>query len=146
MKNVEVYKDKFKKAGLKLTDQRLKVLQIIQERPDEHLSAEGIYNLVKKDDPGIGMATVYRTLNLLESMELVKKIHLYDDHMSYEAVESEEEHEHHHLICNSCGIIKHIHEDLLEDLEKNVEQKTGFQVHNHRVLLYGTCETCTLEK
>jgi len=146
MKNDQDYKNKLKAAGLKITDQRLKVLKIIQERPDDHLSAEDIYNLVKKDDPGIGMATVYRTLNLLESMELVKKIHLYDDHMSYEVVEPEEEHEHHHLICNACGTIRHIHEDLLEDLEINVEQKTGFQVHNHRVLLFGTCRACTLEK
>ncbi len=145
MKNIEDYKNEFKKKGLKLTGQRLKVLKVIQERPREHLSAEEIYSLVKEDDPGIGIATVYRTLSLLENMQLVKKIHLYDDYMRYEAVEPDEEHEHHHLICNYCGTIKDIHEDLLEDLEKNVEQKTGFQVHNHRVLLFGTCKSCALE-
>ncbi len=71
----------------------------------------------------MGIATVYRTLLLLEEIILIKKIQLHYDCMRYEIIESEEGHNHHLLICDTCGNITDIHEDLLDNLEKHNASK-----------------------
>ena len=135
-------KKELKDRGYKLTTQRQAVLDIIMEHQGEHLSSEEVYELVKKNNPEIGLATVYRTLLLLDNMELIYKIDLDDGCSRYEINKSEEDHRHHHLICMKCGAVEEAEEDLLDSLEEEILRKNKFLVKNHRVKFYGYCRNC----
>jgi Fe2+/Zn2+ uptake regulation proteins len=109
----------------------------------KHLSCEEIYNLVRKDYPRIGLATVYRTLPLLEKIELLNKVLLEDGFVRYELNNQQENHFHHHLICIICGAVSEVQEDMLEGLEKQIYHNNRFIVKNHSVKFYGYCEKCS---
>ena len=93
------YKKKLKEAGYKLTPQRLAILTAIEENKGKHLNTEEIYDLVKQRNPEMGLATVYRTLQLLEELEVVSSLNLEDGCIRYELYNDEGHHNHHHLIC-----------------------------------------------
>lgn len=134
-----------REKGLKVTNQRLKVLEAIGSCPEEHLSAEEIYELVKADCPEIGLATVYRTIQLLNELHLIDRINFDDGFVRYEmgsAQERGQKHRHHHLICMKCGRVISFQDDLLEELEEKIARTTGFHVVNHEVKLYGYCVEC----
>lgn len=104
----------------KLTGQRHEILMLLIEQRNCHLNAEEIYGLLKQKNSGTGLATVYRTLSILEEVKLVRKIYLNDKCVRYQYADPEEKHEHHHLICECCGAIVDMHEDLLELLEEQI--------------------------
>ena len=134
-----------REKGLKVTNQRLRVLEAIASCPEEHLTAEEIYELVKADGPEIGLATVYRTIQLLNELHLIDRINFDDGFVRYEmgsAQERERRHRHHHLICMKCGRVISFQDDLLEELEEKIARTTGFRVVNHEVKLYGYCVEC----
>lgn len=134
-----------KEKGLKVTKQRLTVLEAIAASPREHLTAEEIYELVKVDCPEIGLATVYRTIQLLNELHLIDRINFDDGFVRYEmgsAQGAEVKHRHHHLICMKCGRVISFRDDLLEGLEEKIAEDTGFYVVNHEVKLYGYCVEC----
>lgn len=131
--------------GLKVTHQRLLVLETIASRPEEHLTAEDIYELVKAVSPEIGLATVYRTKQLLNELHLIDRINFDDGFVRYEmgsAPNQKQEHRHHHLICMKCGKVISFRDDLLEELEEKITSTTGFTVVNHEVKLFGCCAAC----
>ena len=143
----EKFKEMLKEKGLKVTNQRLLVLQVLAEHGDEHMTAEDIFELVKEDYPEIGLATIYRTVQLLLDMQLVDRIMLDDGCVRYEIGDFLDEqeghrHHHHHLICTECGSVSAFRDDLLEDLEAYIEKKTGFQVTDHELKFYGVCKKC----
>ena len=141
----ESFKKKLKEKGLKVTNQRLLVLQVLAENKDRHLTAEDIYELVKEDYPEIGLATIYRTVQLLLEMQLVDRISLDDGCARYEIGEffdGEERHHHHHLICKTCGKVLPFKDDLLDELERHIEEETGFHVLDHELKFYGQCSEC----
>ena len=123
------FKDLLKEKGFKMTRQRLVVLEVLAENPEQHLTAEEIYERVKVENPDIGLATVYRTV------------------IRYEigSIEEKEHHRYHHLICMRCGKVSAFQDDMLEALESGVREALGFQVIDHEVKLYGYCKDC-LEK
>ncbi len=140
--NIPSFKEQLRERGYKMTIQRQAVLDVITQHEGKHLSSEEIYELVKKNHPEIGLATVYRTLLLLDRMELVYKLDLDDGCNRYELNKNKEEHRHHHLICTKCGAVAEVEEDLLESLEEQIENKNGFIVKDHRVKFYGWCKKC----
>lgn len=142
LKNIEDAKKLFRKQKVSFTKQRATILNILREHSTEHLTAEQVYDIVKQRDPKIGLATVYRTLSLLESMGLIRQSHLPGSSMKYETVSEDDGHEHHHLLCETCGEIQDIEDDLLEDLERLLKKKAGFSVTNHRVVFFGQCVDC----
>ena len=134
-----------KDKGLKVTRQRMAVLEAIAACPKEHLTAEEIFELVKVDCPDIGLATVYRTIQLLGSLHLIDRINFDDGFVRYEmgcALEGTGRHRHHHLICIKCGRVISFQDDLLEELEEKIAASTGFRVVDHEVKLYGYCVEC----
>ncbi len=147
---MSISKEKFKKMlkekGLKVTNQRLLVLEVLADHRDKHMTAEDIYELVKEDYPDIGLATIYRTVQLLREMQLVDRINLDDGCLRYEISDMSEgetkHHHHHHLICKTCGKVVPFEEDLLDELERLVEQETGFCVSDHELKFYGQCQEC----
>lgn len=138
----DVLKEDLKKKGYKLTPQRRAIVDTIVESEGKHLTAEEIYDEVKKKCPEIGLATVYRTILLLEEIGIVSKLHLNDGCSRYELVHSNERHRHHHLICNQCNSVIEVEDDLLEDLESSIEKNYHFKILDHSVKFYGICSKC----
>lgn len=141
----EKFKEMLKEKGLKVTNQRLLVLEVLAEHRDKHMTAEDIYELVREDYPEIGLATIYRAVQLLLEMQLVDRINLDDGCSRYEIGElfnGELKHHHHHLICKTCGKVSSFKDDLLEELERRIEAETGFLVYDHEVKFYGQCQEC----
>lgn len=135
-------KQKLKIEGYKLTPQRRAVLDVIVENEGKHLSTEEIYDIVKSSCPEIGLATVYRTLQLLEKMGTVCRVNFDDGCNRYELVHNHHDHQHHHLICKDCGSVEEVEVDLLENLEGEIEKKYSFKITNHNVKFFGYCNKC----
>ncbi len=142
----DLLKKKLKEKGLKVTKQRLLILQTLAEHRGMHLAAEEIFEMMKSGYPEMGLATVYRTLQLLYEIQLVDRINLDDGCIRYEighAFEGDSKHCHHHLICRTCGRIIPFEDDLLDELEEHIELSTGFHVLDHELKFYGQCRECS---
>lgn len=126
----------------KLTPQRQQILEVMLENKDKHLSAEDVYTLVKKKAPDVGIATVYRTLELFLEHEIIHSVNFGDGCKRYEYGDNNEGHHHHHAICLGCGKILEINEDLLEELEKQVIKDYNFTVTDHELKMFGYCSEC----
>jgi Fur family ferric uptake transcriptional regulator len=142
VKKPEAVKAVLKEKGYKLTPQRRATLETFSENRGRHLSTEDVYMLVKQKCPEIGIATVYRTLQLLEQLGAINKLSFDDGCSRYELAGNEEDHHHHHLICMSCGGVQEVEEDLLEHLEQKIKEINNFEVVNHRVKFFGYCSKC----
>lgn len=129
-------------ASYKLTPQREATVRVLLEHEDDHLSAEDVYLLVKDKSPDIGLATVYRTLELLTELKVVDKINFGDGVSRYDLRQEGADHFHHHLICIECGAVDEIQEDLLGDVEKIVEHDFNFKIKDHRLTFHGICWRC----
>ncbi|WP_024614561.1 Fur family transcriptional regulator [Clostridium sp. Ade.TY] len=140
--DMQELKENLKEKGYKLTPQRRAIVDTIIKNEGRHLTAEEIYDEVKKDCPEIGLATVYRTVALLEEVNLLSRLDLSDGCSRYEIIHQDEEHRHHHLICNKCNRVFEVEEDLLEELEHRIETKYKFKIQDHSVKFYGICDEC----
>ena len=127
----------------KMTPQRQIVLQIFLDHPGEHLSAEDVHDILREKKAEIGLATVYRTLELLSDLGILQKMEFGDGCSRYEVNAMDPtRHHHHHLICTKCGKVEEFDEDLLEDLEADIERKMGFRTLDHQVKFFGICKEC----
>lgn len=142
--NEEKVKDFLREKGLKVTSQRLMVLNILSTHGDEHLTVEEIYDLAKEESPEIGLATIYRTVQVLLELHVIEKVTFDDGFARYElnGEETGSGHRHHHAICTQCGKVYSLETDLLDTLEKQVFKSLGFEVTDHEVKLYGLCSAC----
>ena len=117
-------------------------------RTSRHLTAKEIYAALIKMYPGIGLTTVYRTLDLLERMCLVNKLSFGDGQSRYEFKFKEKEEHHHHLICTRCGKIIDYSDfaeeelRLINKIEETLTKKHNFEVRDHNIEFYGLCEKC----
>ena len=135
------------KAGYKITSQRQKVLGVLRNSND-HPTAEDIYSRLRGRGERVAMGTIYRTLELLEKIGLVRRISL-SDRSRYEILENSSDVKHHHLVCEKCGRIMDISEDILVTHEKSLEELvmevgevSGFQVSGHQFRIFGICRDC----
>jgi Fur family transcriptional regulator, ferric uptake regulator len=138
-KRMEKFRDQFKEH--KMTPQRRVVLEALLENTDSHLSAEELYVLAKEKDPEIGLATIYRTLDLLEELNILHKMNFGDGRSRYELCHLHSHH-HHHLVCLNCNQILEVEEDLLQQLEEVIEKELHFRIVDHRVQFFGYCASC----
>lgn len=129
-------------ASYKLTPQREATVRVLLENEEDHLSAEDVFLLVREISPDIGLATVYRTLELLNELNVVDKIQFGDGVSRYDLRQEGAAHFHHHLVCLECGAVDEIQEDLLEDVEAIVEKKWNFIIKDHRLTFHGICYRC----
>lgn len=129
--------------GLKSTDQRDKILKIFIEA-GRHLSAEELYAQVKKAHPGIGYATVYRTLKLFSEAGLAEERRFEDGFTRYEYKASDGHHN--HLICTQCGEIIEFENERIEELQQDVAKRNRFEVQSHKLEIYGRCGNCRKNK
>ena len=129
--------------GLKSTRQRGRILEVFVAA-GRHLSAEELYFLIKRTDRGIGYATVYRTLKLLADAGLAHERRFEDGITRFEHNAAEGHHD--HLICTRCGRIIEFENEKIEELQQAVAKKNKFQVHSHKLELYGLCDGCQAKK
>jgi Fur family ferric uptake transcriptional regulator len=127
-----------RQRGLKSTDQRDDIARVFFGL-EHHISAEELYAEVRKINPHVGYATIYRTLRLLKECNLVFERHFADGQARYEAAG---ERHHDHFICNSCGKIIEFHNDALEALQDTVAAELGVELTHHKMELYGRCAEC----
>ncbi|GAB2696998.1 Fur family transcriptional regulator [Paenibacillus thermoaerophilus] len=139
---IEKIKQQLQSQGYKLTLQREATVRVLLENEEDHLSAEDVFMLVKDKAPEIGLATVYRTLELLTELHVVEKMNFGDGVARYDLRNDSAHHHHHHLICVQCGALDEIMEDWLEPLEIRVTEEFGFTVLDHRLDFQGICRRC----
>ncbi|URN94184.1 MAG: transcriptional repressor [Candidatus Pristimantibacillus lignocellulolyticus] len=135
-------KQQLQDKGYKLTPQREATLRILLENEEDHLSAEDVFLLVKGIAPEIGLATVYRTLELLTELHVVEKINFGDGVARYDLRGDTNHHHHHHLICIQCGTMSEIKDDWLLPLEERLFAQLGFETVDHRLDFHGVCRSC----
>ena len=133
--------NRLRNHSYKLTPQRQTILQTFIENVDRHLSAEDVYLLVKNQYPDIGLATVYRTLDILAELGILQKNDFGDGRSRYE-FNREDEHHHHHMICLRCGNVSEFDDDLLESLEAVIIKRNQFKIMDHDLKFYGYCRLC----
>jgi Fur family transcriptional regulator, ferric uptake regulator len=122
--------------GLRMTPQRQLVLDAVREL--RHATPEQVCQHVQQTAPTVNITTVYRTLDLLEQLNLVRHTHLGHGAPTYSA----DEHEHVHLVCHRCGRIEEVPCDLLDGLAGTLRQQYGFDLDGSHLALSGTCRDC----
>lgn len=142
------FKQMLREKGLKVTNQRVLVLETMAAHPGEHLTAEEIFDLVRVSYPEIGLATIYRTVQVLVDLQVIDKVSFDDGFARYElgGTDGESRHHHHHAICTKCGKVISFQEDLLDTLEQTLMDTKGFLVVDHEVKLYGVCRECRTQE
>jgi Fur family ferric uptake transcriptional regulator len=126
--------------GRRRSTPRRVVLELLAER-DCCVSAPALYEAARAAGTPVGLASVYRVLDLLTEKGLVEKLDLAEDHAYYEKVDPVSDH-HHHVVCTDCGRVSQFADDQLESALREVEGRTGFAVERHDVLLRGACADC----
>lgn len=129
--------------GGRMTKQRLKVADVFFSMGG-HPGAEDVVREVRKRHPEIGSATVYRTIKLLRDSGLVEAREFGERFCRYEAHRPEEHHD--HLICIGCGKIIEFGEEAIEALQERVARQYGFEMHQHRLDIWGLCIDCVRAK
>lgn len=120
-----------------MTPQRQLVLDAVRELG--HATPEQICTQVQLAAPAVNITTVYRTLDLLEKLALVRHTHLGHGAPSY----SQQEHQHVHLVCHACGAVTETPSDLMNDLAERLRSTAGFELDVTHVALSGRCRDCT---
>lgn len=128
----------------RITRQRRVIIGILLDAEGEHLTADQVYALVRQEYPEMGVATVYRTLDVLAGLGVVKRLDFGDGRNVYEI--SDDPHHHHHLVCLACGDVKEFGPDLLEDLEREITRREDFNITDHQVKFFGLCRLCRSRK
>lgn len=137
LKEIGILRDHLAKHQLKLTRQREQILSAFLKM--EHITAEQMYRLLAKRDPHIGLATIYRTLNLFCEAGLAQARH-FGSQTQYDNVSHKGHHD--HLICTGCGKIVEFQNCDIERLQEEVARRNGFTIQTHKLELYGLCATC----
>lgn len=128
-----------KQAGLKVTLPRMKVLDILRDQSDSHLSAEDVYKALLNSGEEVGLATVYRVLTQFESAGLVKRHNFEGGQAVFELDQGDH---HDHIVCVSCGKIAEFYDAGIEKKQRLIANQFDFELVDHSLVLYGRCADC----
>ncbi|MFI4917924.1 MAG: ferric iron uptake transcriptional regulator [Legionellales bacterium] len=128
-----------KNVGLKITTPRLKVLQILEQSLNHHLSAEGVYKALMEMGDDVGLATVYRVLTQFEAAGLVSRHNFEGGHSVFELSQGAH---HDHLVCVKCGLVEEFVDEVIELRQKAIAEKAHFKMTDHALNIYGVCPHC----
>jgi len=132
-----------KRKGLKLTQQREEILQAFLKM-EEHLSTEDLYKVVKRKNPNIGHATVFRTLKLLIEAGIAREVYLGDRRVRFEHGHGHRHHD--HLVCQVCSKLIDTVNPEIEKLQDDLCKKFDFIPTSHRLQIFGICKECKRKK
>jgi|UniRef100_A5WGN4 Fur family ferric uptake transcriptional regulator len=125
-----------RKAGLKITLPRIKILELLESAEHHHMSAEEVYKALIEQGEDVGLATVYRVLTQFEQAGIVER-HNFENNLSVFEITQEEHHD--HLVCDVCGTIVEFHNENIEQEQLKVAKEHGFRLSGHSLVLYGLC-------
>lgn len=128
-----------KKAGLKVTGPRVKILQILETASARHLSAEDIYKILLEIGEDVGLATVYRVLTQFESAGIVVRHHFEGGHSVFELDDGEH---HDHLVCVKCEQVVEFVDPIIEKRQLAIAKEREFRITDHSLYIYGVCKQC----
>jgi len=122
-----------RKAGLKVTQPRMRILELLERRRSKHMTADDIYRALVEANEDIGLATVYRVLNQFEAAGLVVKHNFEGGHAYYE-LDSGEHHD--HMVCVETGKVTEFYSEEIERLQKEIADRHGFVIEDHSLVMY----------
>ena len=126
-----------RKAGLKVTLPRVRILEIFEQSSERHLSAEDIYNKIREAGDEVGLATVYRVLTQFESAGILVKLNFEDNRSVYELSSNPEFDDHHdHMVCIDSGAVIEFKNELIENEQKKIALEHGYEIVDHKLVLY----------
>ena len=128
-----------KKAGLKVTLPRMKILDLMESSTVRHQSAEDIYQALRDEGEEVGLATVYRVLTQFEAAGLVTRHHFEGGQAVFEL---NREGHHDHIVCISCGKVEEFVDEIIEQQQEKIADQKGYAISDHSLILYGTCPDC----
>ncbi|MBS0289366.1 MAG: ferric iron uptake transcriptional regulator [Proteobacteria bacterium] len=128
-----------KKAGLKVTVPRLKILNILENTAARHISAEEVYKKLLESGDDVGLATVYRVLTQFEAAGLVIRHRFDSGHAVFELDEGDH---HDHMVCVKCERVEEFVDKIIEERQLAIAQSYGFKITDHCLYLYGICQGC----
>lgn len=126
-----------RKAGLKVTLPRMKILELLENAEHHHMSAEEVYKALIEQNEDVGLATVYRVLTQFEQAGIVER-HNFENNLSVFEITQDEHHD--HLVCDGCGKIIEFHNEVIEREQLKVAKQHGFKLSGHSLVLYGICD------
>jgi Fur family ferric uptake transcriptional regulator len=128
-----------RKAGLKVTLPRMKILDILEGSDARHHSAEDVYKILLETGEDIGLATVYRVLTQFESAGLVTRHHFEGGHSVFELNQGDH---HDHILCVKCGQVDEFVDEIIEQHQKDIAARLGYELTDHCLYMYGICPKC----
>ena len=128
-----------KKVGLKITGPRIKILQILEESKNHHLSTEEIYRQFSESGDDIALATVYRVLTQFQEAGLVIRHYFEEGHSVFELADGRH---HDHLVCVKCNKIQEFVDEVIEERQEHMAKKAGYVITDHSLTIYGFCPKC----
>ncbi len=132
-----------KKAGLKITLPRRKILEMLEKTKEHHLSAEDIYRILLESGEEIGLATVYRVLTQFEEAGLVIRHHFEGGQSVFELDNGTH---HDHLVCVKCGRVEEFIDEVIEKRQQEIAKQAGYTITDHSLNIYGSCGKCQKSK
>ena len=128
-----------RKAGLKVTLPRMKILEILEKNEQRHMSAEDMYKALLDSGEEIGLATVYRVLTQFEDAGLVTRHHFEGGHSMFEMNEGDH---HDHILCVKCGRVDEFVDEGIEKRQEQIAREAGYEMTDHSLYIYGICPAC----
>ena len=129
--------EELKRAGLKITLPRIKILSILQQPNNQHISAEDVYKILLEQNEEIGLATVYRVLNQFDDAGIVTRHHFEGGKSVFELAHKAH---HDHLVCLKCGKVVEFEDNVIEQRQSDIAVEHKIKLTNHSLYLYGECE------
>ena len=126
-----------KKAGLKVTLPRVKILEVFESTPDSHMTAEDVYKLLMERGEEIGLATVYRVLTQFVTAGLLVRHHFEGGQAVFE-LDSGSHHD--HIVCEQCGHVEEFIDETIEKHQHQIAASKGFDISDHSLIIYGRCK------
>lgn len=128
-----------RKAGLKVTLPRMKILQVLEKEKRHHLSAEDIYRKLIDLEEDVGLATVYRVLTQFEQAGIITRHNFEGGHSVFELRQGEH---HDHLVCVKCGRVEEFIDEVIEQRQSIIAENAGYKMTDHSLNIYGLCDYC----
>ena len=133
---MSVENQEIRKAGLKVTLPRVKILEVLENSDARHMTAEEVYKSLLEKGEEIGLATVYRVLTQFEGAGLVERHHFESGQAVFELDRGKH---HDHIVCLQCGRVEEFVDETIEASQKKIAQQRGFDISDHSLIIYGNC-------
>ncbi|RRD95736.1 transcriptional repressor [Clostridiales bacterium COT073_COT-073] len=145
MNDLTKYYEILKRGGYKLTNQRKVVLETLYNHRKAHLTVDEVYQFVRETNPEIGLATVYRNIQILNRLGIIEKISFDDKDIRYEIFYEDIPIHHYHLICRQCGNVDELELDFMDRYKGMLEAEKGFEALDAQIKIYGICKNCIVK-